>query len=71
VGWVAIGAWIFAALVMIVVLGYCGYELAWKAKRLRGDLAAVQADAQRLDGLRAHLAAAQERIGPLSAPGSR
>jgi hypothetical protein len=64
VGWIVIGAWIFAALVTIVVLGYCGYELAWKAKRLRGDLAAVQADAQQLDRLRVRLATAQRRVGP-------
>jgi hypothetical protein len=64
VGWIPIGAWVLAALVTIVVLGYCGYELAWKAKRLRSDLGDVQADAAQLDGLRARLTAAQQRIGP-------
>ncbi|HEU5266437.1 MAG TPA: hypothetical protein VFU35_07035 [Jatrophihabitans sp.] len=59
--WIPIGAWIFAALVTIVVLGYCAYEIGWKANRLRADLAAVQADANRLAVLRAHLVQAQER----------
>ncbi len=68
--WIPIGAWIFAALLLIVILGYCAYEISWKAKRLRGDLARVQDDAKRLDGMRAHLIEVQQRLGR-AAPAER
>jgi hypothetical protein len=68
--WIPIGAWIFAALLMVVILGYCGYEISWKANRLRGDLAQAEDDAKRLDGLRAHLIDARQRLGR-AAPSDR
>jgi hypothetical protein len=69
--WIPIGAWIFAALLMVVILGYCGYEISWKANRLRGDLARAQDDAERLEGLGAHLIEAQQRLGRPAAPSHR
>ena len=51
---VAIG-WIFAVLVAVVVLGFCGYELGWKSARLQRDLSRLQA-------LRADLAQVQEQL---------
>ncbi len=65
--WFPLGAWIFAALLLIVVLGYCGYEISWKAKRLRGDLAQAQEDARRLAGLREHLVEVQRQRGRAAA----
>ena len=60
--WLPIGAWCFAALVAVVVLGFCAYELVWKAKRLRGDVRELQAVADQLLALRGDLLRAQERI---------
>lgn len=66
-GWIPIGAWIAAAAVAIVVLGFCAYEVSWKAKRLRRDLAAVQRDAEQLQVLREQLVDAQQRIAQTAA----
>ncbi len=46
-------AWGFAALVAVVIVGFCGYEVGWKVSRLRGDIAGLQAV---LDDARARLA---------------
>jgi hypothetical protein len=35
--WVLVGAWTFAALLAVVLLGFAGYEIAWKARRLASD----------------------------------
>jgi hypothetical protein len=35
--WIVGGAWLFAAIFALVVLGFAGYELRWKARRLRDD----------------------------------
>jgi hypothetical protein len=43
-------AWAGAAVVALVVLGFCGYEVTWKRARLRADLRAL---APVLDGLAA------------------
>ncbi len=60
--WVPIGAWGAALLIAVVLLGFCAYEVNWKAERLRRDLGKLQTDADRLVELRGALAAAQERI---------
>jgi hypothetical protein len=60
--WVPIGAWAGAAALALVVLGFCAYELAWKTKRLRGDLRQLQALASDAERLRTRLAATQQRI---------
>ncbi len=60
--WVPIAAWCAAAAIALVVLGFCAYEITWKTKRLRGDVAALQALTSQLTQLRGQLAAAQERI---------
>ncbi|SHG80820.1 hypothetical protein SAMN05443575_2829 [Jatrophihabitans endophyticus] len=36
--WIPIAAWGVAAVVALVVLGYCAYEISWKTKRLRRDM---------------------------------
>jgi len=62
VHWVPIIAWGVAALVTVVVLGFCAYEILWKTKRLRGDVRQLQAVADQLLELRGDLVRAQERI---------
>lgn len=54
VAWVWIGVVVFAA----VVLVFCGYEVAWKARRLRRD-------ADRLGEVAARVADLQVRAGEL------
>ena len=60
--WIPIGAWIAAVVVALVVLGFCAYELAWKSRRLRRDVAGLQSLNEQLVELRSGIAAAQERI---------
>jgi hypothetical protein len=48
-GWVPWVAWASAVVLAAIVLGFCAYELTWKANRLRADLArlrALEADAR-------------------------
>jgi hypothetical protein len=60
--WIPIGAWLAALMTAAVVLGFCAYEIVWKAKRLRGDLQALQGMADQIADLRGQLSAAQERM---------
>jgi hypothetical protein len=60
--WIPIAAWGAAALVALVVLGFCAHEIAWKTKRLRGDLRQLQGAAEQLSELRGRVAEAQERV---------
>jgi hypothetical protein len=62
VHWVPIVAWAAAAVVALVVLGFCAYEITWKAKRLQRDLRALQAVAGQAADLRGRVAETQERI---------
>lgn len=57
---------IAAAVAMIVVLAYGAYEIAWKAKRLRTDLAQLQELNTGLAGLQDGIAAARARIATAS-----
>jgi hypothetical protein len=73
--WIPVGAWVAAAVIAVVVLGFCGYELAWKAKRLQADVRELQAlagRAQTLMGrakaLRAELADTQQNITAAARP---
>jgi hypothetical protein len=60
--WVPVAAWCFAAVVALVVLGFCGYEVAWKARRLQRDVRRLQDVAAQLPDLQRELATAQQRI---------
>jgi hypothetical protein len=62
VHWLPIAAWGFAAVFALVVLGFCGYEIFWKAQRLQRDLHRLQGMAGQLTELRGQLAEAQERV---------
>jgi hypothetical protein len=55
-------AWGAAAVVAVVILGYCAYEIAWKARRLRRDLGQLQAQAAQLRELRTRVADARQRL---------
>jgi hypothetical protein len=60
--WIPIGAWIAAAVIAVVLLGFCAYEIVWKTKRLRADLGELQALADQLQDLRGKLVVTQERL---------
>ncbi|MCU1655369.1 MAG: hypothetical protein JWO57_25 [Pseudonocardiales bacterium] len=60
--WIAVIAWSAAVVVAAVVLGFCAYELHWKARRLQSDLRRLLELNARLGGLQGEVAAAQERL---------
>jgi hypothetical protein len=62
VPWIPIAAWGAAVLVAAVVLGFCAYEISWKAKRLQRDLRGLQDLAAQLGELRARVTETQERV---------
>ena len=53
--------WIGAVVVTAVVLGFCAYELAWKSRRLRGDLDRLNRLSDSLAALQADIGVAQRR----------
>ena len=63
--WVVAGAWGLAVLLALVVLGYAGYEVAWKARRLSGDLGGLERLQEDLTRLRGQANAAAHRIAAL------
>ncbi len=60
--WIPIAAWIAAAVIAIVLLGFCAYEIGWKAKRLQADIADLLTLSTQVDQLRAGLVTVQQRI---------
>lgn len=60
--WIPLLAWLIAAAVALVVLGFCAYELVWKARRLQRDLRRLQDLVGQLSQLRSEVAAAQVRL---------
>ncbi len=68
VGWVAVGV---GGVIALVVLGFCAYELSWKARRLRGDVATLQRVAHDATVVRASALDAQVRLQHVSAHRSR
>jgi hypothetical protein len=50
--WIPLGAWIAALAIGVVVLGFCGYEIAWKSRRLQADLRELAGLAGQLTALR-------------------
>jgi hypothetical protein len=66
VGWVAVGVWIGAVLLAMIVLTFCGYELHWKSVRLRTDLERLTNLSAELTSLQADVVAARERAGDTS-----
>ena len=64
-GWVVGGAWIGAGVLALLVLGFCAYELSWKARRLRREGARMQALGERAQTLQGEIAALQQRAAQL------
>jgi hypothetical protein len=62
VHWIPIAAWGAAVVMAAVVLGFCAYEISWKAKRLQRDLRGLQGVADQLAELRGRVAETQERV---------
>lgn len=61
VSWIPLIAWVAALVVGVVILGFCGYEVAWKADRLRRDLARLQALTEPIAAIQNDIAAARHR----------
>jgi hypothetical protein len=66
--WLPVLAWAVGVAVALVVLGFAGYELWWKADRLRGDLRRLLALRETLQGMQTQLVEVQKR---LPRPGAR
>lgn len=64
---VPIVAWIAAGVLAVIVLSFCGYEVTWKARRLRRDVERLDRLTERVETLRAEAAATAERAR-LAAP---
>jgi hypothetical protein len=62
VTWVPIAAWGAAAFIALAVLGFCAYEIMWKARRLERDLGRLQTMTGELADLQSRLALAQQRV---------
>jgi hypothetical protein len=62
VQWIPIAAWAFAGVLALIVLGFCGYEIFWKAQRLQRDVQRLAGMNDQLTDLRNQLAAAQQRL---------
>ena len=60
--WIVVAAWGFALLFALVVLGYAGYELSWKTRRLAAERARLEQQMAELAGLGARLQAAADRL---------
>ena len=60
--WLVGLAWGIAVLIAVVVLGVCGYELAWKSKRLSKDLRDLLTIRDELTSLQQRLSTAQRRL---------
>ena len=41
-GWIVVCAWAFAVVFAVVVLGFAGYEISWKARRLATERARLE-----------------------------
>lgn len=60
--WLVGLVWGIAAVVAIVVLGYCALDIRWKAARLAQDLAGLAALRGDLVRLQAEIASAARRL---------
>jgi hypothetical protein len=60
-GWIVVGAWVFAALLAVVVLGFAAYELRWKTQRLLADRDKLNAVATKLGAVSADLQRTADR----------
>ena len=61
-GWIVVGAWVFAVVFAVVVLGFAGYEISWKARRLATERARLEQLAAELARTGADLQAAADKL---------
>lgn len=64
VAWIAFGV---ALVVVVLVLGYSGYQVGWRVARLRADLAQLKATTDGLQAVAADARTIQARIARLPA----
>ena len=73
--WVPLGVLIGGVVLAAVVFGFGTYELNWKVRRLRSDLARLDGINERLTRLQGDIADANERLSAarqlMSEPGQR
>jgi hypothetical protein len=62
VHWIPVISWLAAVVVAAVILGFCAYEIVWKARRLQRDLQRLQGLGESLQQLQGDVAAAQRRL---------
>lgn len=67
--WIVVVTWAGALVFAAVVLGFCAYEVTWKARRVQADLVRLQATQRDVMSLRTALQAAARRLN--DAAGSR
>ncbi|MEO6501110.1 MAG: hypothetical protein ABIQ09_04285 [Jatrophihabitantaceae bacterium] len=60
--WIVAGAWGFAVLFAVVVLGFAGYEISWKSRRLVAERARLEQLMAELARLGAQLQASADRL---------
>jgi hypothetical protein len=60
--WIVVGAWAFAVVFALVILGFAGYEISWKLRRLAAERAQLEQLTAELARTGAHLQAAADRL---------
>lgn len=60
--WIVFAAWGFAIVFALVVLGFAGYELSWKTRRLNTERARLEQQLADLAQLGTRLQAAADRL---------
>lgn len=60
--WIVVGAWVFAVLFALIVLGFAAYEISWKSRRLVAERAKLEQLMAELTRLGAQLQASADRL---------
>jgi hypothetical protein len=60
--WIVLGAWAFAVVFAVVMLGFAVYEISWKTRRLAAERARLEQLTAELVRTGAQLQAAADRL---------